>query len=208
MVAYVMPVFLYSYLFDTSANILTIPRGFDLTEREHPPTLDHCQVNWCERIRGYSLIDISNCLAKMRKVWIDTNGGATLLPDEFRAENSQPETLYSDRVAKCLSKIQWNSFKAVLFPLSLNALGEEVDESNKHDDPENVYVYPSLLTTRALLQLTVFATRPSSKKSMFKGGPFEKDTFKQSALLRTKNASKLFPPDNVGLELEFGEGTR
>ena len=207
-VAHVMPVFLYSYLFDTGMNRLTIPRGFNLTERENPPTLDHCQVNWCERIRGYSLIDISNCLAKMRRVWIDTNGGVTLLPDEFRAENSQPETSYSDRVARCLSKIQWQSFRAVLFPLSLNALGEEVDPLNKHEDPENVDVYPPLLTTRTLLQLTVYATRPSSEKAIFKGGPFKKCPFGLSAKLRSKNASKVFPPDNGGLEMEFGEGTR
>ena len=127
---------------------------------------------------------------------------ATLLPDDFQTENTQPRSSYSERVAECLPKIMWNSFKAVLFPLSLNALGEEVGGSNTHDDPENVDVYPSLLTTRALLGLTVFATRLSSKKSIFKDGPFDKDKFNQSAALRTENASNVFPPDNGGLEME------
>ena len=56
----------------------------------------------------------------------------------------------------------------MLFPLSLNALGEEVDALNTHEDPTNAKVYPSLLTNKALSHLAVFSTRPKAERLILK----------------------------------------
>ena len=83
----------------------------------------------------------------MRRFWVDTNSAATLPSDKISTENFQLGSSYSERIAKCLTKLQWHSVKSMLFPSSLNAIREELDTSKTQDDPQNMAVYSSLLTT-------------------------------------------------------------
>ena len=203
-VAHVMPVFLYKFLFAPSTS--EIPVALD-RERENRPTRAHCKTNWCEVIRGYSIIQLSDCLGRFRKLWTDDDLAST--PSVAESEDdSVPDSAASERARSSLTGVSWDRPGAALFPLSLNSLGEEVDSLNTHPDPQNVKVYPNLLLTQTLLQLTVYSAR-HKEETAFRGGPFDIETPKIRADLRRANKSEVvFPPDNGGLEIEYGKGTR
>ena len=209
-VAHIMPLFVYRYLFDPAAIHLIVPREYkQLEEHENLPTPELCETDWCQKIRGYSIMDISNCLGKLTTLWLTKSGGATALPDESTAENLEPGSSYNERAAICFARVKWDNLRNMLFPLSLNALGEEVDALNTHEDPTNALVYPSLLTNQALSHLAVFSTRPKAEAPLFKGGPFDQSSFELRKKLKNANKSSCeFPPENGGIEMEFGEGTR
>ena len=204
-VAHVMPVFLYKYLF-APGHSSEFPETLD-RERANPPTRSHCETDWCEVIRGYTMLQLSECLGRFQKLWTD-NDMASLLPDELEDGDTIPDSSVSERFRSCLARYSWDRMGCRLFPLSLNALEEAVDPLNTHKDPDNAMVYPTLLTTTALLNLTLYSSRDQGDTT-FSGGPFERPVKDIRKDLRAQNRSEVeFPPDNGGIEMRFGRGTR